>query len=158
MEVTPEKPVRKAGRVRSMAVAVIVALAVVALPGQAHANEAGDAWVAVDLINETRAAYGLDWLTPDRELQVVANRQAAAMADSGYAFHSSNLGDQLSWGWWGWAENVGVGPSIGWLHGAFMGSWSHADTILSSKYNYVGVGVAYGWDGRVYIAQVFGAW
>ena len=158
MEVTAETPARQARLVRMLAVAAVVALSPVALPETARADEANDAWVAVDLINETRAAHGLDWLTPDRELQIIANRQAAAMADSGYAFHSWNLGDQLSWGWWAWAENVGVGPSVGWLHGAFMDSWSHARTILSPRYNYVGVGVAYGSDGRVYISQVFGAW
>ena len=69
-----------------------------------------------------------------------------------------NLGDELSWGWWTWAENVGRGWSVDGLHHAFMNSSFHSSNILNSSYNYVGVGVAYGWDGRVYVAQVFGAW
>jgi uncharacterized protein YkwD len=157
MEVTVERPVQQARLVRILAVAAILALSVVAQPGRAHADPAWDAGVAADMVNETRAAHGLGWLTPDRELQILANRQANAMADSGYAFHG-NLGYHLSWGWWAWAENVGAGPSVGWIHGAFMDSWSHSATILNPNYNYVGVGVAYGSDGRVYVAQVFGAW
>ena len=158
MEVTAERHAQQARLVRMLAVAAILALSVVALPGKAHADPAWDAGVAVDLVNETRAAHGLGWLSPDRELQIIANRHANAMAESGYPYHSSNLGGRLSWGWWAWGENVGVGPSVGWIHGAFMNSWSHAETILNPNYNYVGVGVAYGSDGRVYVAQVFGAW
>jgi uncharacterized protein YkwD len=137
---------------------LLVAVAVVALPGAAVADQGWDADVSTALVNESRAAYGLDGLIPDPELQSVADRQAHRMAESGYIFHSGNLGDQLSWGWWGWAENVGYGPSVDWIHSAFMGSSHHAANILDPSYNYVGVGVAYGSDGRVYVAQVFGAW
>ena len=38
-----------------------------------------------------------------------------------------------------------------------MISGYHAANILDPSYNYVGVGVAYGSDGKVYVAQVFGA-
>lgn len=139
-------------------VAVIVALSVVALPGRATADPAGDAGTAAALINESRWNAGLHGLMPDRELQVIANRQANRMAESGSIFHSGDLGGQLSWGWWAWSENVGYGPSVGWIHNAFMNSSYHASNILHSSYNYVGVGVAYGADGLVYVAQVFGAW
>lgn len=145
----------RSSRARLLVVALILALSVVVLPGRAAAGPAGDsAW----LVNQSRAEYGVHHLTWDHELYVVAQRQAESMADNGYIFHTGDLGGQLSWGWWAWAENVGYGPSVDWIHGAFMNSGYHAANILDPTYNYVGVGVAYGWDGSVYVAQVFGAW
>ena len=145
-------------RTRMLVAGLLVALSALVLPGQAVADQAGDAASSTDLVNASRAAYGVDWLTPDPELQAVAQGQADRMAGSGYIFHSEDLGGQLSWGWSAWAENVGYGPSVDWTHGAFMGSGYHAANILESSYNYVGVGVAYDYDGRVYVAQVFGRW
>jgi uncharacterized protein YkwD len=143
---------------RMVLVGLMLALCALAVPHQATADPADDAGTAVWLVNQARADYGLGALMPDRELQVVANAQANWMADSGSAFHTSDLGSRLSAGWYAWAENVGYGPSVEWLHGAFMDSAHHAGNILDGRYNYVGIGVAYGSDGRVYISQVFGAW
>ena len=145
-------------RARMLMVALALAVSVLGLPDQAIADPADDASVAVGLINDARWAAGMGSLTPDRELQVIANRQANRMAEAGAIFHSGDLGGQLSWGWWAWAENVGRGWSVSGLHNAFMNSYYHSSNILNSWYNYVGVGVAYGYDGRVYVAQVFGAW
>ena len=158
MEATAKKSAGQARVVRMLALAVVLWLATVAVPSPSHADPAWDAGVAAEMVNATRAANGLGALTPDWELQVIANRQANAMAENGYLFHTSNLGGRLSWGWWAWAENVGAGPSVEWVHGAMMNSGHHAENILNPSYNYVGVGVAYGYDGRVYVSQVFGAW
>jgi hypothetical protein len=147
----------RCARARMMVIAVILSVSVLGVPDRAVAHPADDAGVSVALLNEARWAAGLDGLTPDRELQVIANRHANRMAEAGYVFHS-RLDAQLSWGWWAWADNVGYGPSVWWLHSAFMDSPSHAGNILNPSYNYVGVGVAYGGDGTVYVAQVFGAW
>jgi uncharacterized protein YkwD len=144
--------------VRGLAVALILALVVLVQPEPASAGPADDASSASWLVNQTRAYHGLSHLTPDYELQVLANRQANRMAESGSIFHTSNLGDRLSWGWQHWGENVGYGPSVEWTHDAFMNSWHHAANILDPSFNYVGVGVAYGSDGNVYVAQVFGTW
>lgn len=141
-----------------LALGVVLALCVVVHPARAGADPADDAGVAVWLVNQSRSDQGLPRLLPDRELQVVANRQANDMAASGYIYHSGDLGGRLSWGWQEWAENVGYGPSVDWIHNAFMNSRTHAPNILNPSYNYVGVGVAYGVDGKVYVAQVFGAW
>jgi uncharacterized protein YkwD len=143
---------------RALMVALMLALAVLTVPQPAAAGPAEDAGAAAWLLNQTRADHGLSPLTPDYELQVLANRQANRMAESGSIFHTANLGGRLSWGWQGWAENVGYGPSVGWVHGAFMNSWHHSSNILNPSFNYVGVGVAYGNDGNVYVAQVFGSW
>ena len=143
---------------RTLVVAIMLVLAVFAVPQPAAAGPADDASAAAWLVNQTRADHGLGYLTPDYELQVLANRQANRMAESGSIFHTANLGGQLSWGWQRWAENVGYGPSVGWVHDAFMNSWYHSSNILDPSFNYVGVGVAYGYDGKVYVAQVFGSW
>ena len=143
---------------RMLVVALFLALSVTALAAPAVADATDDASLSVALVNQSRAAHGLYRLTPDGELQSVAQRHAHRMAEHGYISHSEDLGWDLSWGWWGWAENVGYGPSVSWIHNAFMNSWYHSSNILSASYNHVGVGVAYGSDGRVYVAQVFGAW
>jgi len=137
---------------------LLVAVSMFALPGPVVADPAGDASILADLVNQSRAADGFHRLIPDPELQVLASRHANRMAERGYAFHSGTLADQLSWGWWAWGENVGSGPSVEAIHADFRNSRSHAATILGSSYNYLGVGVAYGRDGTVYVAQVFGAW
>ena len=151
-----EEPRRS--RARCVVVGLVMALSVVVLPEPAVAGPADDAGTSVWLVNQTRAEYGLPGLMPDRELQILANRQANRMAEHGDVYHTGNLGSQLSWGWQSWAENVGYGPSVSWVHGAFMDSGYHSANILDPGYNYVGVGVAYGVDGKVYVAQVFGAW
>lgn len=143
---------------RLLVAGLVMALAVLLLPGRATAGTADDTGVAVGLINQARADYGLPGLSSDPELQALADRQANRMAEHGYLSHTSDLGDQLSWGWWGWAENVGYGSSVEWVHSAFMNSSAHSGNILDPSYNYVGVGVAYGADGYVYLAEVFGAW
>jgi uncharacterized protein YkwD len=145
-------------RLRALALGLLLAVSVVALPGRAMAGPSDDASAAVGMINDSRAAVGLAALQTDPELQRLAALQANRMADSGYIFHTQDLEGQLSWGWWAWAENVGYGPSVEWVHGAFVNSPAHAGHILDPSFNYVGVGVAYGNDGSVYVAQVFGAW
>lgn len=151
-----ERP--RARKARLLLVGLLLAISVMSLPTSAVADPADDAGIEAGLINQARSDYGLSRLAPDRELQVLANRQANRMADAGYVFHTGDLGGALSWGWQGWAENVGYGPSIGWIHDAFMNSWHHSSNILEPSYNYVGVGVAYGYDGNVYVAVVFGSW
>ncbi len=143
---------------RRVLAALAVAMSVAGVPTQAVAGPADDASTFVALINDTRWAHGLPELSPDRELQIIANRHANRMAEAGYIYHSANLGARLSSGWWAWSENVGYGPSVTWIHNTFMNSSHHAANILDSSFNYVGVGVAYGSDGKVYVAQVFGAW
>jgi len=157
MNSSTNSPVRRPRLVRALTVAALV-LAVLALPGRAVADPAGDASVAADLVNQTRAAYGRGPATPDRELQILANRHANDMAAYGATWHSGDVGSRLSPGWSAWGENVGYGPSVWWLHDAFLRSPTHAANVLNWSSNYVGVGVAYGSDGTVYVAQVFGTW
>ena len=143
---------------RMIVVGLVLALSVIALPGRAVAATGDGAGVAVALVNDSRAAYGLAGLETDAELQAVARRHADRMAERGAIYHSGDLGGRLSWGWWAWGENVGHGSSVGRLHSAFISSGSHRANILDPSFNYVGVGVAFGADGTVYTAQVFGAW
>lgn len=158
MQFTAEKPEARSRRVRALAFAAVMSIAVFTAPSPAHADPAYDAGVSAAYLNDTRSAYGLNRLWPDAELQRIANRQANAMAEAGSIWHTSNLGSRLSWGWWAWGENVGYGPSVGWVHDRFMESWHHSSNVLDGRYNYVGVGVAYGADGNVYVSHVFGAW
>ena len=157
MKSSTQSPERQSRLVRALTVAALV-LVVLASPGRAVADPAGDASVAVDMVNEIRVAYGRAPVTPDPELQALADQHAYDMAANGSIWHSGDVGSRLSWGWSAWGENVGYGPSIDWIHGALLRSPSHATNVLNWSYNYVGIGVAYGHDGTVYTAQVFGTW
>jgi hypothetical protein len=52
-------------------------------------------------------------------------------------------------------ENVGTGPEVGAIMNAFVGSPSHYANIVDARYDYIGVGVTWGSDGRMYTAHVF---
>lgn len=147
----------RAGLGRVVAVTVLMLLAVVALTGSAGADEYSDGADAVWMVNTARSSDGVAPVTADSELQAVAQRWAEHMAADGFITHNSNLGNELGWTWSAWAENVGYGPSVGWIHGAFLNSPHHAQNMLEPAYGYIGVGVAYGGDGRVYVTQLFGA-
>jgi uncharacterized protein YkwD len=58
-------------------------------------------------------------------------------------------------------ENVGVSaatsdPLLG-LHDAFVSSPDHLRNLLEPRFSHMGVGVAVGPDGRVWVAEVFAA-
>lgn len=147
----------KAGLGRLVAVTILMLLAVVALTGSAGADEYLDGADAVWMVNTARTSDGVTPVTADSELQAVAQRWAEHMAAVGSITHNWNLGDELGWKWSAWAENVGYGPSVGWIQSAFLNSPHHAQNMLEPAYGYIGVGVAYDGDGRVYVTQVFGA-
>jgi uncharacterized protein YkwD len=52
-------------------------------------------------------------------------------------------------------ENIGVGSSMETLHDAFMDSPPHRRNELNRVYRYVGVGMARGADGRIWVTVLF---
>lgn len=108
----------------------------------------------VRLTNEARAANGLASYAVAADLADVAAQQAQRMAAQHQIFHNPNLGSDVS-NWRAVGENVGVGASPPDIHDAFMASPHHRDNILSGTYTEIGVGVAQGDDGRMYVSEVF---
>jgi hypothetical protein len=104
------------------------------------------------LINEERASNSLAPLTPYFDLEDDAVAHSATMRDSVHLHHNPALGSVTS-GWYALGENVGVGPTVESLHGAFMASPGHRANVLGD-YNYAGVGIVD--DGsRIWVTIVF---
>jgi len=147
-------PVRQLLRVAGVggAFAVFFALA----PGL-HAQE-NLAATSRSLVNSARSAAGLGALAADSRLDSIAQAQAQRMADRDAIYHNPNLKAEadaagVNWQWIG--ENVGVGPDVKSVHDGFMASPGHHENIVYSDYNVIGVGVAIGKDGSVFVAQEF---
>jgi hypothetical protein len=107
----------------------------------------------VSRINASRSAAGLQPLQVYWDLVDDARAWSAHMAEVDTLSHNPNLGSVTS-GWFALGENVGVGPSVDVLHDAFMNSPGHRANILGD-YNYVGAGVVWASDTKMYVTVVF---
>lgn len=106
-------------------------------------------------LNGVRAEAGLPPLTVDGELTAVARAWSDHMAAAGGISHNPSVGGQVSAPWRGIGENVGTGGDVGSVMQAFVDSESHYANIIDGDYDYVGVGVTWGADGRLYTTHVF---
>jgi hypothetical protein len=122
-----------------------------ASPGADPAKEAE----FVSRINSLRASKGLRQLKVSSELTGVARRWTDRMVANGGISHNPDLGSQVSGNWTKLGENVGVGHSVDGLMKAFIESPSHYKNLVDPDWNYVGVGVSYGSDGRMYTTHNF---
>jgi hypothetical protein len=132
-----------------MAVAVVTALAVLAVPALAEAD--------ISAVNQQRAAAGLPPLVESGGLTSLAQQHSAYMATTANLTHSGNLGGTVGSvlpSYTGAAENVGQGPSVGTVTNLFMGSPTHRSAILGN-FDTGGMGVAVSADGRVWVTQLF---
>ncbi len=107
-------------------------------------------------INGARMNHGLRTLHMGNRLVTIARRHSAEMAQANSLYHNPNLATDLRTVQFSIAgENVGVGPSLPILHDAFMASAPHRENVLRPQFEKVGVGVATGGDGRIWITIVF---
>ena len=109
----------------------------------------------LSLLNGYRAANGLPALAVAGDATAKAQEHSDATAAQGTLFHSSSLDSGIQPGWTILGENVGVGGSPAQLESMFEGSGPHRDNMLNGAYNQVGIGVAHGGDGRIYVTQFF---
>lgn len=133
------------------------ALVFVVMSGVAAAPPAmasSDEGTFVRLLNAERTSRGLRALSTQSDLTAVARRHAARMAASNAIFHNTAVASQVR-DWKVIAENVGRGRRVVAIHDGFMGSSVHRSNILYPGFNQIGVGVAYGDDGKIYVSQVF---
>lgn len=107
-------------------------------------------------INEARSNRGARQLGMRTFLVRAARRHSRFMANTGQLVHSTDLASYVgnrSWRILG--ENIGYGPSMEVLHGAFMDSPPHRRNALNRRYKKVGVGMAVGDDGRIWVTVLF---
>jgi uncharacterized protein YkwD len=135
--------------------ALTATLLVMAQPALAGTSARSLRWRVLGLVNHARAAHDLPRLRLNDALSDDAWRHSVRMSRDGRLFHTSNMSRLLS----GfrvriWGENVGMGPTVGAVHRAFMRSSAHRSNILGRSFRRIGIGVARS-GGSVWITQVF---
>ena len=148
-------------RVRTLALGLLVAVALIALPltQTAEASSASHTY-ELSLRYHTdlqRAKYDRVRLTHSRCLNFFAERQARRMADQQRIYHQ-HLGPIMK------ACNlsmVGENVAYGYPNGraavtAWMKSPGHRANLLNARYRLIAVGAYQDEDGRWYVAQVLG--
>lgn len=101
-----------------------------------------------DLINKQRTNNGLQALKVDSEVQRVARIKAQDMVDNNYFAHESptygtpfNMLKSFKISYKTAGENIAANSSNSGAVNAWMNSSGHKANILSSNYNYTGIGV-----------------
>lgn len=131
-----------------------------AIPG-VSATGATDAATVRAMLDAARAAEGLRALATDPELDRLASRHAARMAERAIVSHDAGEGDPAERleAAGGIAqevgENVAHAASPAGAHRMIWASPSHRANLLSSRFDAAGVGVARGKDGSVWVAELF---
>ena len=96
----------------------------------------------LSLTNDFRAAHGVRLLREDPDLDLMAQRHSARMAEARTLFHTANLGYKLrSYSVWG--ENLGYGPRLRQVFRLWTQSTSHRENLLDRRFRWVGIGVVY---------------
>lgn len=138
------------------ALAAVLALSLAVLgSAPAGAVDAGTESSFVAALNDVRARQGLAPLQVHGELVGVARAWADTMANGGEIWHNPDLAGQVTAPWTVVGENVGVGGDVRQLVDAFVASRAHYANIVDARYDWIGVGVTWGADGRMYTAHVF---
>jgi uncharacterized protein YkwD len=139
-----------------MPVALIATLAIAILAPAATAAPSGTATesLVIGWINSARSARGLVPLRYDTDLAVISGVRASRMAAANVMSHSvgGNLAAQLGAyrvQWYRYGEDIGYSTAT-WpessargIFNAWMRSAPHRALILSNRFNYIGVGLAY---------------
>jgi len=109
----------------------------------------------VDHINALRASKGLGPLAVDEELTSIGRAWAERMAAEGRIWHNPDYGDQVRAPWTKLGENVGQGPGVSVLHGAFVASPGHYANLVDGAFTHVGIGVVVGANGMLFTSHQF---
>lgn len=164
---------RSAGHGTLRAVVVLLAvsatsLMMMALPAQAEAacfKYRSVEWEFGKLVNQARAARGLNKLAVDTELGRVSRYHSTEMRKRNLLYHTS-MGT-LGWRITNWRT---IGENILWRSGMarvgaraqaktyfnmFMASKTHRANILRRGYRYQGVGVQYTSTGKAWVTHTF---
>lgn len=138
-----------------LGVVMVAALFVLANPAPANAADSNAEAQFVAQINSIRESHGLAPLAVYGELHSVARSWTDQMVSAGGISHNPNLAGDVSANWTKLGENVGVGGSVDSLMAAFVASPAHYRNIVDPAFNYIGVGVSYDADGRMFTTHDF---
>jgi uncharacterized protein YkwD len=136
---------------------LLVAIAALAPAAPAAADVQGD---AIDQLNEVRRASGLPALRPAPSLERSSSRYARQMVRDDYFGHSSKIAVSSDFDRAGetLALHDGWSPQPGQTIESWMNSPGHRAVLLSSRFRWVGIGLARGRIGSrmvtVWVAHV----
>jgi uncharacterized protein YkwD len=143
-----------------------LAASFLAVPTRAATTASQAEAMLIGWVNTARADRGLAPLRSDADLASISGLRASRMAANNVMNHTigGNLEAQLRWygvRWYRYGENVGWSSS-GWpadsaraIYRMWMNSSSHRALLLSSRFNYIGVGLAYrSSNGRTFASAV----
>jgi uncharacterized protein YkwD len=147
----PRRPLSHA-----LGAALIAAIAVTAFaaPVSAATSASTAEAMIIGWVNTDRAAAGLAPLRGDSDLAYIAGVRASRMASSNTMSHSvgGNISSQLAYRdvqWYRYGETIGWSSasfpvdSARAIYRAWMGSSSHRALLMSTRFNYIGLGLAY---------------
>jgi uncharacterized protein YkwD len=106
------------------------------------------------MVNNYRAANGLPALATASDATAKAQQHSNDMAAQGRIYHSSSMSSGIKSGWSALGENVGMGGSVSQVESMFEGSGPHRANLLGD-FTQIGVGVAHGADGQLYVTEFF---
>jgi uncharacterized protein YkwD len=127
----------------------------VANPVHAGASNGGVESQFVAAINAIRAAHGAQPLRLYGELTGIARNWSDQMVANGGISHNPDYTNEVSAYWTKLGENVGVGGDVTSLMNAFVNSPAHYRNIIDPDFNYIGVGVSFDGQGRIYTTHDF---
>lgn len=142
---------------RALVATVFLALAMIGLSACQDSGTRAAEPHLLELTNGARAASRLAPLAADARLADQARNHSEQMAAARTLFHTSDLAGTFRAAAIGWSrvgENVAVAGTVDEAQRLFMSSAAHRSNILGD-YNTVGLGVARGRDGRLYITELF---
>jgi Cysteine-rich secretory protein family len=144
-------------RVIAAWLAVLAGLAGLALHAapSAFADTVSDEAQFLALTNQLRSGLGIQTLATDGQLTTIARNWSAQMAGAGAISHNPNLPGQVTAKWTQLGENVGTGGTVQVIQTAFINSPHHYENLANGAYNFVGIGVAYGSNGAIYVTVDF---
>jgi uncharacterized protein YkwD len=147
-------PVRSRRRRKVLALAGVAVLAITS-SGCLNAEE--QSFLA--RTNALRSSQGVAALSDLDVLNQKAEQWARHLAETGVLAHSTVSQSLEGLAWQLLGENVGVtrataDPLLA-LHEGFADSPAHRANLLNSRFDHMGVGVAEGADGRVWVVEVF---
>jgi uncharacterized protein YkwD len=118
-------------------------------------DEESDAAAFLADTNQLRASKGVGSLSMDNQLVAIAMGWSQHMMEAGTLSHNPNLANAVAENWTKLGENVGFGPSVSAIHTAFVNSPHHYANLVDPAFQFVGIAIAYGSDGRLWVTEDF---
>jgi uncharacterized protein YkwD len=151
---TPRSPRRSLSHALGAALIAAMAVTAFAAPASAATSASTAEAMIIGWVNTDRAAAGLAPLRGDSDLAYIAGVRASRMASTNTMSHTvgGNLANQLLYRdvqWYRYGETIGWSSSAWTVDAAkaiyrmWMSSSEHRALLMSTRFNYIGVGLAY---------------